>query len=975
MPLGPNQTGGGAVSVTSPRTVLQGPAVDTSGTAPAAVPQPPTDPPAANTAGSAPGPPGTSVPGAPLGAAPDAAAPAEAQPAQPNQPMADQPPQPAAPQAEERRRTSPGSSRPRRPRQAAPEQLKRDLTAGIDLSADIDRLMAEHIEFLYKQGGLLVMDLVDCLSSASALDNWIAHQLWVLVFPIVWATLSDKKDQQMSLAKPIILLLSKEYHLRQAHLRPNVIQALLEGISLSQPQPKLPSELLKYLGKTFNAWHCAIPLLESHVNLFNNEVRCSDALAELYGLLNEDDVLVGLWKKRFNAGDPQLQDTKAVITLVQHGKYERAEDWLVHLFRRPLQGETQPLNPNRAPGGVFGMLAKANGTDPGPYDDLGRAAGVGGAPARAELVLWVERYIHCLQEMNHWETITEFANQMPNTVLQAEAAWRLNDLSRLREFIVPNPAPRSQLEDTYRTEVVRAYGCLNDGHVLEADTRYQNAMKLAIESWWQLPEVGYTARLPLLHFTQQLVELSESTRIVLDLSSGRSDPQHNELKELLETWRLRTPNPWDPFATWSSIIVWRCNIYNNVIQTFKTQELGPMLHNLGYREKAWSVNRLGKVALRLGCPDTCIHLIQTMYGYNAMELIEAYSKTRLIAKAYLAKAPDKEQMINGLNTVNSQMFEYFKADMHAEFFRLKALFHEELGEMHDASVLFSVAQRVFPRLPRGWVSWGDFMYRRYCESKLQAGSVPNGGAGSQALIPHRPFDGSVTDIMVCYFQAIRWGSRTARRRIPRMLNLVASDVDGDAAAKAVQSSSDRIPSWVWLPYLPNLMATLLRPNPNLFRNILLALGTHHPQPLYVHLRCFLVTVRDMCGKPRPNSAASAGSIQQQAGEPAGQAAQPSPQGTPATPGPAGPPAPPGAPGAHAGPAGTPPEAVRSPPGQAGGVPGGSNQGQGQEAEHPVPPQGTTEKSPEAIAFDIGKELMEHTRHRYPRPHLHARALP
>lgn len=47
-----------------------------------------------------------------------------------------------------------------------------------------------------------------------------------------------------------------------------LMQALLEGISLSQPQPKIPSELIKFLGKTYNAWHIAIPLLESHVMLF-----------------------------------------------------------------------------------------------------------------------------------------------------------------------------------------------------------------------------------------------------------------------------------------------------------------------------------------------------------------------------------------------------------------------------------------------------------------------------------------------------------------------------------------------------------------------------------------------------------------------------------------------------------------------------------------------------------------------------------
>jgi transformation/transcription domain-associated protein len=53
-------------------------------------------------------------------------------------------------------------------------------------------------------------------------DAYVAYHLWVLVFPIVWATLA--KQQQINLAKPIISMLSKEYHQRQALLRPNVVQ-------------------------------------------------------------------------------------------------------------------------------------------------------------------------------------------------------------------------------------------------------------------------------------------------------------------------------------------------------------------------------------------------------------------------------------------------------------------------------------------------------------------------------------------------------------------------------------------------------------------------------------------------------------------------------------------------------------------------------------------------------------------------------
>lgn len=57
-------------------------------------------------------------------------------------------------------------------------------------------------------------------------DSQMAYHLWVLVFPIVWATLAEKKDQQVQLAKPIIQLLSKEHHSKQTHHRPNVVQVV-----------------------------------------------------------------------------------------------------------------------------------------------------------------------------------------------------------------------------------------------------------------------------------------------------------------------------------------------------------------------------------------------------------------------------------------------------------------------------------------------------------------------------------------------------------------------------------------------------------------------------------------------------------------------------------------------------------------------------------------------------------------------------
>ena len=75
-----------------------------------------------------------------------------------------------------------------------------------------------------KTGSYEVRDMVATVTEVAHGDAAMACHLWVLVFPIVWATLSEKKEQQIQLAKPIIALLSKEYHLKQAQARPNVVQ-------------------------------------------------------------------------------------------------------------------------------------------------------------------------------------------------------------------------------------------------------------------------------------------------------------------------------------------------------------------------------------------------------------------------------------------------------------------------------------------------------------------------------------------------------------------------------------------------------------------------------------------------------------------------------------------------------------------------------------------------------------------------------
>ena len=79
------------------------------------------------------------------------------------------------------------------------------------------------------------------------------------------------------------MLLAKDYHTGQL-VRRDVIQSLLAGMLGCQPPLAQPPFVIKYLGKTFNAWHIVFELLQDSLKHLRDEetVRDTalDALAE-----------------------------------------------------------------------------------------------------------------------------------------------------------------------------------------------------------------------------------------------------------------------------------------------------------------------------------------------------------------------------------------------------------------------------------------------------------------------------------------------------------------------------------------------------------------------------------------------------------------------------------------------------------------------------------------------------------------------
>ncbi|XP_040962395.1 transformation/transcription domain-associated protein [Gossypium hirsutum] len=660
-----------------------------------------------------------------------------------------------------------------------------------DAPLTLDSIVLKHAQFLNEMSKLQVADLVIPLRELAHRDANVAYHLWVLVFPIAWVTLL--KDEQVTLAKPMIALLSKDYHKKQQASRPNVVQALLEGLQLSHPQPRMPSELIKYIGKTYNAWHIALALLESHVMLFMNETKCSESLAELYRLLNEDDMRCGLWKKR-----SVTAETKAGLSLVQHGYWQRAQS----LFYQAMVKATQGTYNNTVP--------------------------------KAEMCLWEEQWIYCAGQLSQWDALVDFGKSIENYEILLDSLWKLPDWAYMKDNVIP----KAQVEETPKLRLIQAFFALHDRNangVGDAENIVGKGVDLALEHWWQLPEMSVHARVPLLQQFQQLVEVQESARILVDIANGNKlsgnavvgvpGNLYADLKDILETWRLRTPNEWDNMSVWYDLLQWRNEMYNAVIDAFKEfSTTNPQLHHLGYRDKAWNVNKLAHIARKQGLYDVCVMILEKMYGHSTMEVQEAFVKIKEQAKTYLEM---KGELTTGLNLINSTNLEYFPVKHKAEICCIKGDFLVKLNDSEGANVAYSNAITLFKNLPKGWISWGNYCDMAYKDSH------------DEIWLEYA---------VSCFLQGIKFGVSNSRSHLARVLYLLSFDTPSEPVGRSFDKYLDQIPHWVWLSWIPQLLLSLQRTEAPHCKLVLLKIATVYPQALYYWLRTYLLERRDVANK-------------------------------------------------------------------------------------------------------------------------------
>lgn len=266
-------------------------------------------------------------------------------------------------------------------------------------------------------------------------------------------------------------------------------------------------------------------------------------------------------------------------------------------------------------------------------------------------------------------------------------------------------------------------------------------------------------------------------------------------------------------------------MYNSVIDAFKDfGQTNPQLHHLGYRDKAWNVNKLAHITRKHGLPDVCVTILDKMYGHATMEVQEAFVKICEQAKAYLDM---KGELVSGLNLINNTNLEFFPVKNKAEIFRLKGDFMLKMNDCENANVAYSNAITLFKHLPKGWISWGNYCDMIFKETQEEVW---------------------LEYAASCFFQGVKYGVSNSRSHLARILYLLSFDTQNEPVGRALDKYLEQLPHWVWLSWIPQLLLSLQRNEAQHCKLVLLKIAQVYPQALYYWLRTYLMERRDVATK-------------------------------------------------------------------------------------------------------------------------------
>ncbi|XP_028989558.1 transformation/transcription domain-associated protein isoform X1 [Betta splendens] len=702
-----------------------------------------------------------------------------------------------------------------------------------DAGNQLHMLTNRHDKFLDSLREVKTGALLNALVQLCHISTPLAERTWVQLFPRLWKILSDR--QQHALSGEISPFLCSGSHQAQRDCQPSALNCFVEAMSQCVPPIPIRPCVLKYLGKTHNLWLRSTLMLEQQAfekglslhskpkqstefyeqeSITPPQQEILDSLAELYSLLQEEDMWAGLWQKRC-----KFPETGTAIAYEQHGFFEQAqESYEKAMEKARKEHERSNISPAIFP----------------------------------EYQLWEDHWIRCSKELNQWEPLTEYGQSKghSNPYLVLECAWRVSNWAAMKEALVQVELSCPK-EMAWKVNMHRGY--LAICHPEEQQLNFierlvEMASNLAIREWRRLPHIVSHVHTPLLQAAQQIIELQEAAQINAGLQPanlGRNTSLH-DMKTVVKTWRNRLPIVSDDLSHWSSIFMWRQHHYQAIVTAYETNaQHDPNNNNamLGVHASASAIIQYGKIARKQGLVNVALDILSRIHTIPTVPIVDCFQKIRQQVKCYLqlAGVMGKNECMQGLEVIESTNLKYFTKEMTAEFYALKGMFLAQINKSEEANKAFSAAVQMHDVLVKAWAMWGDYLENIFVKDRqLQLG----------------------VSAITCYLHACRHQNESkSRKYLAKVLWLLSFD-DKNTLADAVDKYCIGVPPIQWLAWIPQLLTCLVGSEGKPLLNLISQVGRVYPQAVYFPIRTLYLTLKieqreryksDASGQQQPTS--------------------------------------------------------------------------------------------------------------------------
>lgn len=668
------------------------------------------------------------------------------------------------------------------------------------------------------------LDLIPSLRVLIHGDENICQILLEHMFPTCWGFLDN--SVRANLARALEQLLSRPYNaqfLRPGHFSfaqravTNTPRAILNVTLLFQPVPLFDTNLLVFLGENYNAWYEVLSLFEKlYCATQNHPVRAKSlsAMRHCYRHLSEDQIWMSLARESCI-----VAETKKAISLDVGGFLGLASDSYLDLI------------------------------------DLVNAESTTLSPSDFEMDLWEQRWIEIQRQLCQLEVVSEFGNASANHRLQLECAWRTQDWAKVRALCAsPDLLVSAEIGDA-TVKLSETLLAVTDGKLVEVENLHAQSAQLCLYKWQLLPQLTSASPIhtSLLHFFHRLVEVRESGQIMVETNSHSEGRTLPDLKNLLNAWRGRLPNHCEPIILWDEILSWRNHMFEAITNKFSWSDPGTLatLH-----DRPWTVIRLAKTARKQDLRNVSLLLLSKVSEKSTMNVLDAYLQLREQILAYMNPSSESERY-GGLNLVNTTNLSFFNPSQRSELFRLKATFLASLSNRTKANQAFCHCVQICPSHALAWVDWGNLCAELGGVAELQTENA-SGDPHKDKAATAKKVAQYLAQAIGCYLESVRLDTHEwARLHIAKCLLMLSKDGGSPGVlCSTFESRGSLLPSWVWLPWLPQLLSGLIRPEGPGLKQLLTLVAKSYPQSIYYPLRAFYLERRDVERARGPSSSGS-----------------------------------------------------------------------------------------------------------------------